>query len=102
MGKKKATKNETQTPTQRKRPVVCYPMQLPHRMSRDELDAMSDDELVARINAMNADICFVAERCPLPTKPWEQEIAYAQRELGWRFDRRRLHEAYKQSQQQAS
>lgn len=89
MGKKR---KDTLQP--RRKPVLSYPIPLPTAASRDEMTAMTDDELVTRIDTLYGDMAYVIDNCPLPPKPWEQEIAYAQRELGWRQERRRRHDAW--------
>lgn len=92
MGKKK----EALLP--RVKPVQSYPISLPVAASRDEMTAMTDDELVARIDALNNDMAFVVQNCSLSTKPWEEEVAYVQRELGWRQERRRRHDVWQAQQ----
>lgn len=95
MGKK----NKGKDPSPARRAEPAYPLALPQAVPRDVMIELSDDELVSRLEALFSDMAYVGESCSLPLKPWEVEIAFYQRELGWRQERRRKHDVWQASQQ---
>lgn len=75
------------------RPSRRYPVNQPSLVDIDTLGAMQDDELVARFRAVDDDRLKVVN-AGLDARPWEEELAYARREMQIRRSRREAHDRY--------
>jgi hypothetical protein len=82
----------------RHEPQPACPYSLPAVLSMDELAMMADDELLSRCSILNSEKAEIVKTRFVPTA-WEVEIAYVQRELQIRQDRRNKHREFSQQQQ---
>ncbi len=68
----------------------------PDVVSSDALGIYSDEELFGRLRRVEGDLQKVVDaHLDLDLRPWERELAYAQRELQIRRERRETHERYR-------
>ena len=76
-----------------KRPVKKIQFQLPELNNADELGIMVDEDLIAKLHALEAERDKVIDAKCDP-RPWEEESCYIKRELQIRRHRRELHDEY--------
>lgn len=74
-----------------------FPVPVPEVINMDDLAVMLDDELYARLTALDADRNKVLD-ARLDASMWETETAYVRRELQLRRSRRDAHDTYLREQ----
>lgn len=92
--KKQSVSNEVVVPRMRR-----YAVQLPEVMNMDDVGCLLDEDLNARMYALETDRSKAYD-LGVDTLPWEVEACYVRREQMIRRQRREAHERYMREQSQ--
>ena len=96
--RKNTSMKKTRNQDERIERTLEYPFQIPYTVSIDELAVISDEELSDHYTMLNQQRNELLKK-RYPTYCWDVELAYAQRELKIRNDRRVQHNRFMENLQ---